>query len=157
MNTRVISLAILAFLMAISISAVAEQAVYEMEKPSDTSPETVITKVIVSDDETIIYMRHTNKHPYYSFPVGLLPPGHESAFFIRDAKSRKKFELLESHGIGIWPAPTHVSPGESLQFVVVFEAIDKDMKRFHLIEGNDYQANDGQETESWHFLNVELK
>ena len=118
-----------------------------LNKQCATDSRLYITKIVNRDDTTIIHLIRGNSK---NFRVHVYPPGHDMAFYIKDAYSDKKYFLLDTKGIAIAPTRNYLKKGEDLRFQLIFENIP--LKRFHLIEGK----TDSDDI-LWHFTNIQLK
>jgi hypothetical protein len=120
---------------------------YPMAHVCRTAPHISITKVELTNDETIVYMKYepTGKE------MGIYPPGHDMAFFITDVSNAKKYNLLDAEDIAIKPNLQYAD--REINFKLIFERIPDSMKRFHIIEGK----LPTETSITWHFTNVKLK
>lgn len=126
---------------------------YALDVPSDTDPNVHITKVIISEDATVVRLRVVcPQTARLGSTMGVFPPGHQLAFYIMSTDRSKRFNLVGVEGVAIRPNATRLRAGESLEFSLTFERIDNKMNHFHLIEG---EAEHTRGT-PWHFLNVSL-
>jgi len=144
------TLLLLSFLAA-NVNA-SEQKEYIVNKVCNTQPNLTMTKIVITEDETLVTFVYKNGGSKTQ-DIGILPPGHKEAFYITKIDKTKKFHLLDISGISIWPSKSKIKSGESIEYTLTFERIDDSMKRLHLIEGEIAD----QTSTYWHFLNVKLK
>lgn len=137
-------LLILQFLFVATVAA----AEYQLSHVCRTEARLKITKVTITADETLIDLEWNETQNNY--PIGIYPPGHDMAFYIADAQTGKKYNLLDSSGIAIRPNVNRLNSGNKINFQLVFEKIA--MKRFHLIEGK----LPTETMVTWHFTNIKL-
>jgi len=129
---------------------------YIINKVCDTEPRLKITKIMVTDKETIVNCKYFFKtlgrkaqNPGGE-ALGVAPPGDQAAIAIIADGSGKKYKLLKVTGIPILPDSVHPRDGDVLDIVLVFERIDDSVKKINIIEGNAGMSI------IWQFLNIQL-
>jgi len=121
---------------------------YQVNQFSVTQPNLKITTIQITDTATIVNLSFT---PKTACKVGIYPPGHQMAFFLRDVTGKKTYQLINYSNIGIQPLSETVNAYATKTFTLYFEKID--VKRFHMVEGEILSPN----STTWHFSNIQLK
>ncbi len=125
---------------------------YTLRTVSDTDRNLKITRVTIDDTQTTVHFRFYNATGEDA-NISVSRPSDPRAFYIASTDLSRIFPLRDIEGIAIQPQYSLVSPGETLEFTLIFDRIDDSMTRFHLVEG---VADDPEVTE-WVFQNVTLK
>ncbi len=130
---------------------------YVLDKVSDTEPRLRITKITVTDKETIVNCQYVYKalgikalKPGASEALAMAPPGNPAAMHIIAAGSGKKYNLLKVSGIPTLPDSVSPLNGNVFDIVMVFERIDDSVKKIDIVEGNAGMLI------TWQFLNIQL-
>lgn len=128
--------------------------VYPVNKPIETDPDSVLTKVTVAADATTLDFTFTNqgKGPVL---LTVAKPGSREAMFLEQAGGGKAV-FLSATGIATQPAQTKVAAGASLQFTAVFGPLDPGSRKFSLYEGEDAKKAMPGQTTYWVLHDVEL-
>lgn len=128
--------------------------VYTVNKPVETSPGAVLTKVTVAADTTTLDFTFTN-HGKGTGLLTVAKAGSREALFLEQPGGHKTV-FKSATGIAVQPAQTRVAPGASVQFTVVFGALDPSSRKFSLYEGEDAKKSMPGETTYWVLHDVEL-
>jgi hypothetical protein len=128
---------------------------YAMDKVSDTEPRLHITRITVTNKETKVNFKYVYKGmrvlaPGAAEALAVAPPGHAGALSIIAANGGKKYNLLKVEGVPTLPAYTILKEGTVAEFVLVFERLDDDVKKFDITEDTI------STTISWKFINIQL-
>lgn len=112
-------------------------------------PQLKITKVVRTSTETRVHIRFQNNRGQKN-EISTAPPGKPESFFIEAADQTRRMELKYSSGIAVSPGKNTIQPGGSLDFVVVFPAIDDTWSPVDIHEGEVFKKG----TTFWQFENV---
>jgi len=128
---------------------------YKMDKVSDTEPRLHIMKVTVTNKATRVDFKYVYKvmrvlAPGTAEALAVSPPGDAGALFIVAANGGKKYKLLKVEGVPTLPNYTVLQEGKVAEFVLVFERLDDDVRKFDIGEDNVGS------TIPWKFLNIQL-
>lgn len=128
---------------------------FEMDKPGDLTESYIrIKKVTLSPGSTTLNLTITNPNKR-AMSVSTAPPGQITTFYIQSQNHDKRFNLIRSEGLAISPSRQTLKPGMSIDFVLVFAALDPDMTVFDLYEGDKKSQKGG--TTYWNFSDVTLR
>lgn len=136
-----------------------QERAYTVNHRCDTDDQLRITKVTLARSETRVQVTFKCNNPDGCAPC-TAPPGHKEAFFLKDAKTGKKYDLLNVKGIAILPKRSNMAYGESLFFTLSFAKVADSLNSFHLIEGEVEPAPDPQTgfiPVMWRFMNVRFR
>ncbi len=157
----------LLFALSLIASATFGQVTKNPDVEKQSSQETRITKVEITDRSTIVYFQYKKNRPKGGFQYRI--PGFEGIFqkkikgtptigidpksYLYDAVSRKKYRFIDANNIPIHPQMMEVVEDEIYRFSVEFEKLDKGVENFELIEG----SNDPNSTlEHWNFFGISI-
>lgn len=128
---------------------------YKMDKVSDTEPRLHITRITVTNKVTRVDFEYVYKvmrvlTPGTAEALAVAPPGDAGALFIVAANGGKKYKLLKVEGVPTLPDYTILNEGKVAEFVLVFERLDDEVRKFDIAEDNIGS------TIPWKFLNIQL-
>jgi hypothetical protein len=128
-----------------------------MDKVCDTEPRLKITKIMVTDKGTTVdckyfYGASGKIKPGGDEALAVAPPGDAAAIYIAASGTGKKYKLLKVSGVPTLPDSRRLKDGDVVDFVLVFDRIDDDVRKIDIVEGDNKQLSN-----TWKFLNVPLK
>jgi OmpA-OmpF porin, OOP family len=162
------------FLFAFSLMSFAalSQVTKNPSVDQQSSSETRITRVEITNDATIISFQfriqasqggfHYKINPFGRNPLeGIFQPrtvntqtiSIDPDAFLYDKTSKKKFRFVNAQNIPIRPSDKQVFPDELYKFTVIFEKLDKGIENFDLYEGRD---NRNSNLKHWNFFGIEI-
>lgn len=109
-----------------------------------------IVGVRIASSETTVTLRFEMERP--GIRARIWPPGHPSAFHIRDSSGREH-KLLRVEGVATASEVIAVAPGISTEVKLVFEPVPLQTKAFDLLEG---EPEAGFPTKTFRFMDVRL-
>lgn len=123
--------------------------VFRPKHRGSTNPDLVITEVRITDRETVIQIEyHETRRPGL---VWVHPPGSKHAFFLQDRESSRKYPLVRSRGVPVYPQKAQVAKGSRLSLTLWFEPVPP--SRYNLLEG----VAPFEDNQSWHFTDIDLE
>lgn len=124
---------------------------YVLNQQSDTSPDTYVTTVVVSDAATEITIEVVNPSPDESW-IQVYPPGSRDAFFLVSPDGAQVYPLRSVEGVAVVPEQVVLLADETRDFTLTFDRIPDSLSQFHLIEG----VTDHPDMIEWVFSNLTL-
>ncbi|MBM3457996.1 MAG: hypothetical protein FJX77_05640 [Armatimonadetes bacterium] len=123
---------------------------YSLGTTATNCPQLTLESVQVTADATLLRLRFSGHGS-----IATAPPGHEEAFYLQDADTGTRYELLGVEGIAITPSRQRSLDEESVEFTLRMEPLGRDVRRFHLIEPDPWPANPW--FHYWEFHDVALR
>jgi phage shock protein PspC (stress-responsive transcriptional regulator) len=127
--------------------------VYEGVIAADNQPNLAITRITITDMQTVIDLRYQQPREEAAAFISVAPPGDPHAFFISNPDGTRIYRLRAVTGIEPQQNRRRVLPGESVDITLTFERIDDQLTEFALIEG----FIDDPDMTEWIFSGIVLR